>query len=327
MKDQNTNNSTEEVDLGYLFNRIGGFFRGIVKLIFLMVVFFKKYIWITIGLIVVGIILGYFKDKSSEGNQVYENRIIVIPNFESVDYLYETVDELNAKVKYEDSVYLKSILGNQFKNLGTIEIEPIPDIYNFITKSQENIDVFRILFQNQDFTEFIEDVPTSKNYKYHKLVINVVGRESKSIIDTLLKNINNNTHFLGYKKEFQENTKLQLEQNALMLSQADSIIKSAVVFSPEKGGDQAVYISDGRLDMILFRKQELLDMRLKLQKKLNDEVEVIKLVSANYNVLNKSFLSFSNKVKYPILLVFLFSFFFFLRFTYRKLKAVAEKDE
>lgn len=326
MKNQYNNSMTEEVDLGYLFRKIGSFFRKIVKLLFLIIAFFKKYIIITITLVVVGAVIGYFLDKYSEKESVYENRVIVIPNFESVDYLYETVEELNSKVIFRDTVYLKSILADDYESLVQVEIEPIPDIYNFITQSRENIDALRILFQNQDFSEFVEDIPTSKNYKYHKLNFMIQGKNSKAIIDKLFASINKNEHFQEYKQAFQENTKLQLRHNELMLSQADSIIKAATELTPNSGSDQSVYISEGRLDMILFRKQEILDARLKLQKKMKDQVEVVKLVSANYNILHTSFFSFSNKVKLPVLLLFLFSFFFFIRYIYKSLKSIAERD-
>ena len=206
-----------------------------------------------------------------------------------------------------------------------VEIEPLPDIYNFIAQTKENIDVLKILFQNQDFSEFVEDIPTSKNYKYHKLIFTIKGRNSKVIIDKLFAEINKNEHFLAYMNEFQKNTALQLKQNDLMIAQADSIISAGTKIS-NNGSDQSVIISDGRLDMVLFRKQELLDLRLKLQKKMTDQVSIIKQASANYNVLNSGFFSFSNKVKLPILFVLFFSFYFFIRYTYRGLKSIAERD-
>ena len=111
MKDQINNASTEEVDLGYLFRKVGNFFRRIVKLLFLVISFFKKYIVVTSILIVAGAVIGYFLDKNGQDKIEYENRVIVIPNFESVDYLYESVDEWNAKIKSGDSVYLKCYPG------------------------------------------------------------------------------------------------------------------------------------------------------------------------------------------------------------------------
>ena len=324
MKDQFNTTSTEEVDLGYLFKKVGDFFRSMVKRLFLVISFYKKYKIVTIVLIVAGVVLGYFLDDRAKDSYPYENRVIVIPNFESVDYLYETVDEINAKIKYRDSLYFQSFLAEDYKSLKLVEIEPIPDIYNFITESKENIEVLKILFQNQEFSEFIEDLPTSKNYKYHKLNFTIEGKNSKVIIDKILAQINKNEHFLQYKEVYQNSTRTQIKETNLMLAQADSIIKSGSRLAGKSGSNQSVVISDGRLDMILFRKQELLDNQLILTKKLTDQTEVVKLVSANYNVVNKGLLSFSNKVKMPLLFVLLFSFFFFIRFSYRSLKSIAK---
>ena len=69
--------------MGYLFNSIGSIFKSLVKLLFQVLIFIRKYLFLIIGLIVIGVILGYFLDRNSV--KVYENRLIVIPNFESVD--------------------------------------------------------------------------------------------------------------------------------------------------------------------------------------------------------------------------------------------------
>lgn len=60
-------NPSEEVDLGYLFKSIGGFSKKIVKLLFLAITFFKKRLLWIIGIIVIGVILGYFLDQNSNG--------------------------------------------------------------------------------------------------------------------------------------------------------------------------------------------------------------------------------------------------------------------
>src|SRR5690606_10205246 len=211
-------NSSEEVDLGYLFKSIGEFFKKLARLLFLVVAFVRKYILIIIGIIIIGVIFGYFLDRNSVN--VYENRLIVIPNFESIEYLYDKTDELNFKIQSGDSLYLKEIFGDKYKAVKKIEIEPIVDIYNFITKSRENIDVFRILFENQDMKEFVDDMTTSKQYKYQKLKVFIHGKESKDLLEKLLSFLNENEHFKQYQDAYMQNTSKRLSETDKMINQA-----------------------------------------------------------------------------------------------------------
>src|SRR5690606_19978730 len=105
--------------------------------------FFKKYFIVIIVLILIGVGLGYFKDKNAV--ELYDNEILIIPNFESVDYLYDKAKYVNLKIAAGDTLYLKNIFGSNFKKVKGIDLEPIVDIYNFVSKSRQGIDVLRII--------------------------------------------------------------------------------------------------------------------------------------------------------------------------------------
>lgn len=316
--------SSEEVDLGYLFNSIGSIFKSLVKLLFQVLIFIRKYLFLIIGLIVIGVILGYFLDRNSV--KVYENRLIVIPNFESVEYLYDKSEELNFKIQSGDSLYLKAIFGDHYQAIRKIEIEPIVDIYNFTTKSRENIDVFRILFENQDMKEFVEDMTTSKQYKYQKLRVYIKGKDSKLLIEKLLGFFNENEHLNGYQEIYIQNTSQRLSETDKMLDQADSVIKAITSTSSSINPNPPVYASFNNDFYSIFRyKDVLLKDKLELLKKSKDEVAIIKPVSINYNILESGFANLKNIIKIPILLFFLFSLIFFLRFIYLGLKRVAKE--
>ena len=99
--------SSEEVDLGYLFKSIGGFFKKILRTLFLILDFFKKYFIIIIILLIIGFAYGYYKDYNAI--KTYDNEVIVIPNFESVDYLYDKVEAINKKIASGDTIYLQNV--------------------------------------------------------------------------------------------------------------------------------------------------------------------------------------------------------------------------
>ena len=85
-------NSSEEIDLGYLFKKMGNLFKKFIKLIFLVLAFFVKFRVIVVILIIIGVGIGYYLDQNKE--EVYNNEVIVIPNFESVDYLYSKINSI-----------------------------------------------------------------------------------------------------------------------------------------------------------------------------------------------------------------------------------------
>lgn len=316
-----THNQQEEIDLGYLFKKLSDFFKKIVKLLFQVISFFIRFKIIVLVLIIIGVSFGIYKDLNSK--KVYNHELIVIPNFESVDYLYSSLQAVDAKFRENDTIFLKKNFGSHSKEIISIEIEPIPDIYNFVTDSREKVDVFRILFQNQDLGDFVENIVTSKYYKYHKVNITTVGEQGlDGVIDKIFDYINANEHYLKYQEVGKQNTQLQIRQHERMISQIDSILR-ATALQPE--GNYSVYLSEtGQLHNLVETNQKLMENHLKLLKKEVDQDKIIMVVSANYNLPPEGF-RLSNKVKYPLVLVFLFSFLFFIRHSYRKLKEIANQ--
>jgi hypothetical protein len=316
----------DEIDLGLLIKKIKDFFNNCVKLFFRVLLFFKKYATVVVILILIGFGYGFYLDVTK--NKTYTNEVIVIPNVESVDYLYSKINALNAKIKIKDSIYLKTILDTNHRRLREIKIEPIVDIYNFVSKSRDHIDIFRILFQNQDLKEYLDDLATTKYFKYHRVNFSIVGTQaSEKIIEDILREINENEHYQEYLEVGKENTKFQIEQTHAMIKQVDSIIKSTTDFASQNQSNQSVYINDNsQLTGLLNIKRDLLDDLRILEMKSKDEVQIVKAVSSNYNIVGKKGFPIANKIKFPILLVFLFSFVFFLIYLYRKLKAIAEDD-
>tara|TARA_B110000114_G_C15077945_1_gene392696 strand:+ start:19 stop:993 length:975 start_codon:yes stop_codon:yes gene_type:complete len=319
MNSQQQPHQTEEIDLGYFFKQISNFFKGIVKLGFMILTFFKKQIiWIAL-LIIAGAVLGYFMEKNS--SPMYQNKVVLIPNFESADYLYNKVAEINFKIKQKDSAFIKQFTGENWRRLLTIKIEPVPDIYNFITESRERIDVFRIMFENQELSEFVEDVITSRQYKYHKLNFFIGGDDgSDVVIKKIIAFLNDNEHYKKYQEVGQQNTALRINEANKMIKQIDDIL-TAFALIPESGSNNRPLKNENSAmyDIAEYKQVLLLD-KLKLEMKQKDETEIIKMVSAEYNIIDNGFFSFSKKIKYPIYLVLLFSLVFFIPYSLKSLR-------
>jgi uncharacterized membrane protein len=313
-------NTSEEVDLGYLFKKFNDILKSIVRSFFLVLAFFKKFIIVVIALIIIGVAYGFYKDLKEV--KTYNNELIVIPNFQSVDYLYDKVAAINLKINAGDTLYMQKVLDTNFRSLRGIKIEPIADLYNFISESREKIDIFRIIADKQDFTDYIEEFTNSKYYKYHKMSVSIKGDESsEKIIGDLLNFMNTNDHLIAYKQIYQEAKEMEIKEYRNMITQVDSLIKASAT---SKNTPTSVEVVTNNDQHYLFdRKRDLLEDIVKLEMQQLDYSEPIKLVNADYNLTNERFLNFSNKVKYPIYLILLFSGFFFMLYLLRNLKQYA----
>lgn len=316
-------NTSEEIDLGYLFKKSNDFIKKIVRGLFQILDFFKRYFIIVIVLIILGFAYGYYKDATSK--KTYINEALVIPNFESVDYLYDKVEVINNKISRNDTLYLKQILDTNFRKLKNIKIEPIADIYNFVSKSRRNFDVLRLIAEKQDFSEYIEDLSTSKYFKYHRMKIAVSGdRSSEKIVADLFTYLNGNENLEAYQKVFVENNKFEIKEHYNMIAQIDSILKASAKIDDRASNVTINNSSD--LFNLIEKKTELLENIVQLKTQEIDFSAPIKVVSTDYNLEIKRFLSISNKVKYPILFVFLFSMVFLVLYIVKSLKRYAKAD-
>ena len=309
--------------MGYLLEKFNDFSKSLVRSLFLVFDFFKKYLIVVIVLVIVGFGIGLYKDMYEVKS--YNNELIVIPNFGSVDYLYDKVEALNSKIASKDSIYLKKVLDTNFSKLNLIEIEPIVDFYNFISESRQYVDILKIISQNQDFSEYVENMTTSKYYKYHRMNISIKGKSSSDkIIMDLLKYFNDNEHFQEYQKIYKTTKDYEIEENYIMIAQLDSLIKANYTFQNKNSSVSVNTITD-QYNLIDKKKQLVANLRA-LKMEQSDYISPIKSVNVNYNIEPEKIIDISNKIKYPLLLVFLFSLIFFVLYIFKSLKRYSNEE-
>lgn len=314
-------NTSEEIDLGYLFRKISDFFKKVVRTMFLILAFYLKYWIVLLILTLLGVGYGIYQDSFVD--KMYLNEGIVIPNFESVDYLYGKVDHFNDRLNQRDTVFIKQVFGRNYKGIKKIEIEPISDIYNMMTRSREQIDVFRILYQNQELAKFVEDITTSKYFKYHKITFKTKGEnDSKEAISTVLNYWNSNEHYKEYDSVYKNNAVFQVNEYKRMIVQVDSLL--AAVSREARNEGAGVIISENSNPHLLFdRKREMLNELLEAEKRVADYTNPIKLVYMDYDL---EIGSFPNKIKNPVLLIMGFSLIFFFIHLYKWMREIAESE-
>ena len=98
-----TNSQDQEIDLGQIGTGIKSLFNGIINSVFDFIFFLKKKIIVVGVLFVLGVVLGILLDKKHS----YIQKMILIPNFGSNEYLYQKIEQIDTKLREEDDSFFK----------------------------------------------------------------------------------------------------------------------------------------------------------------------------------------------------------------------------
>ena len=222
------NKKEEEVDLGSLFTVIGnGFrnffnfiasiFKGIFHKLILILIFFKlHFVKFTIAVLLGGII-GFFLEKNKEIK--FSSNLIVKPNFESTQLLYENINYYNDLVKQQNTKHLASIFkidSSRAASLRKFEITPLTNSNDIINAYDKFIlDVDTLTVKSYDFDNFKASF-TDYDYLVHNIEVKAtVSDIFKELENTIINSIEKNTFFTKIKNLTKEN-----------LNTKDSILKA-----------------------------------------------------------------------------------------------------
>lgn len=313
-----TNSEDKEIDLSQVTQKIGNVFQSFSDRIFDGILFLKRNIIIISILFVLGGGLGYYMDKSEKS---YNNQIIVIPNFESVDYLYAKVELLNAKIKERDYAFLTKLGIKRPKDISKIEVEPIIDIYRFIDNSDENFQMIKLMAEDGDMQKILEDQVTSKNYKFHTISFLTHGTTNRSeTLEPLMKFFNDSDYYRMVQKEKINDVELKIKSNQETIDQINGILNqfSGNISSQQKSDKLIYYNENTQLNDVIKTKNQLINDQGYLNIERNNYKDIIKESSATINVRNTKSLNGKMKLILPVLFIGLFLCFGMLRSFYRK---------
>lgn len=233
---RNNQPPNDEVDLGQLFNAIGRlferFFRFIGRIftslfgvVILFLLFLQKHFIKLVIVIVVGVILGTILDIKKE--PLYISTMVIEPNFNSVQQLYNNVGFYNELAKAKDSLSLSEVL-----NITTKEAISIKK-FSIESYSDENqkIVLFDRFVRSLDSTtkKAIDMKAYLKNFnsfdaRFHTIsVISSDNTVAKKIQPTIISSISNNSYFNLQKNISDNNIKLQDSLYKKQISEIDSL--------------------------------------------------------------------------------------------------------
>ena len=306
-----TNSQDQEIDLGQIGKGIKNFFNGIVNSIFDFIFFVKKKIIVVVVLFVLGVVLGILLDKKHS----YIQKMILIPNFGSNEYLYNKISLLESKLKEKDIAFFKSIGINNIDEIGKFEIKPINGIYNFINSKENtlNFEFIRLMAEDGNIEKIIKDDVTSKNYYQHELVINTSRAFKKSeLIDPILKYLQDSEHFNKLQTVYKKNVEEKIAFNNLLIKQIDDLVAS---YSQNKPTSNVVISENSGLSEIINKKDEIIKENQYTMLHYIEYDKIIKDQSIVSNQINTS--GANNKMK--LILPFLFVFLYFVGFLFNNL--------
>lgn len=313
------NSDSQEIDLSQISKKIGNFFDGISTKVFKAILFFKRnIIWIGI-LFIIGGVLGYYLDKTTK---VYKHQIVVTPNFGSVDYLYSKIDLLESKIKENDTLFLKNVVGiKDSKKIKEITIEPIADVYKFVEDKTQNFELIKLMAEDGDIKKVLSENLTSKNYPYHLLKF-VTSNETdyEKTVNPILNFLNKSDYYSLIQKEYINNVKIKMAENDSIIGQINGVLNafSSNVNGSQKSDKLVYYNENSQLNDVIKTKDQLVYEQGQHRIALINTDKIVKNNSEVLNIKNTESINGKMKLILPILFISIFVLVGYFKSFYRK---------
>ncbi|MEQ8219561.1 MAG: hypothetical protein RH981_15085 [Arenibacter sp.] len=321
-----SSSSSEEVDLGQLFQLIGnGFkkffrfigtiFKSIFHALILFLLFLQKHFIKFVVAAVVGLALGIYLDMIKK--PVYVSTMVVEPNFNSVQQLYNNVNFYNELAEAEDSTALAEALD--------VSVSEASKLKKFVVESysdeNQKVQLFDKFVRSLDSTtkKAIDMENYLKNFnsmdaRFHTISVTATNNTvAKKIQPSIIKSISRNEYFQLqqsisdqnislqdslYKKQLMEVDSLQRLYKRVMEKEADKPLQGTNISLGENGGQE-------NKELALINQVDKLKQSLVL---LNEErankSSILNVISAfpRKGVEVKGLLK-SNKFKLPVVFI------------------------
>ncbi|WP_395632228.1 hypothetical protein [Flavobacterium sp.] len=313
------NPEDQELDLSQISRKIGHFFEGISNRIFKGILFIKRNIvWVGI-LFVVGAGLGFYLDKNTK---IYDNQIIVSPNFGSTDDMYAKIELINSKIGEGDTIFLKNVVGvKEPKKLRGIEVSPITDVYKFVENKAQNFELIKLMAEDGDIEKVIKESITSKNYPFHLIEFSTVNLTSnEATVKPILDYLNSSDYYKKLQHEFVNNVKVKMVENDSVIGQINGFLNTfnSTVSGSQKSDKLVYYNENSQLDAVIKTKDNLVNEQGSHRIELVSLDKIVKDKSVTLNVKNNKKTNGKMKIILPLLFIFLFVSVNYFKSYYKK---------
>lgn len=324
--------ASDEIDLGQLLELIKKGIKSFGNFFLRIFIYLRRNALKLVGLLVLGLAISFGLNQII--SKKLKTDVIVRPNFESKNYLYDVVDELASNIKSRNENFIQE-MGISATDLEGFKIE-------VTAIEEEEVKTEEVVLNEMKYLEVLQ------NFKDESFVIDILRSElsEKSVIDhkitftykdptggpalveKLMSYINTNTYFNDLKAVYTENAKSRIEKNTLLIDQIDELVDNyskGLLAEKQKSGTGVVYME----------KENTLNVPslLNLKEKLLKEIEVKRLEVAqqtgvlsvlNFGKTQEVSKSFFNQTYFliPTILVVGFILLSFFKYLERKAKEI-----
>jgi hypothetical protein len=283
MSDQPKQTNADEIDMGQLFQYIGNgiksvfaaigrFLMGIVNALLWLVLLIRKNV-ILLGLIfIIAAVGGYFLDQTLPKN--YISKMVVEPNFNSAQQLYNSIEFYNNLAETEDSITLGAALqieATMAAKLKEIKVESFSDENQKLKLFDEFVrELDTLTAQNINIQEYLENF-NSLDARFHQItVISESSSLAKKIQPAIISSIESNDYFKLQKAINDENIVLQDSVYQKQLTEIDNVLDlyQSVMLKEAENPSQGTTISLGEGGETTNREIELIQEREVLKNRL-----------------------------------------------------------
>jgi hypothetical protein len=285
--------------------------------------YLKKNILILIGLVIVGLAIGFGLNRIT--SKKLKTEIIVKPQLESKNYLYDVIGEIQSNISAQDTLFFKNI-GIEEIDFNGLEI----DISRVIEEGNTESDLkYLELLQSFENTDAIADIVRAelqnKSSFNHRITFYYKNLKlGKDFANQVMSYINTNSYFGGLLKIYRSNAINRIDQNQLLLDQIDKIIANYTNNLASKkenpAGSQIILDNQEQVNVArLFELKNLLIRDIESKKiELEENSEPVSIINFGQSqVVKKSFFG-RNIVFIPMLLVTLFFLISWIRYLNKK---------
>lgn len=320
-------NKPDEIDLLFLINKLKEVFESTLLFAYRIVRHILRNWIVLLILVIVGYTAGYFLDKVAKKDRLA--KVVVRTNFGMANYTYQALDLLQEKSLNGDTAFFRD---NKFRS-DTFEIKKIK-IKPFINLSElskgfdpEDRSLESIL-RNVTFEED-SIIPASFKYSYqnHLMEIRLSHVGSKESVERVLSYLNNGSMVKEVAKSGKEILETSLKDYNTIIDQLDVAIEEYQKEGRIPSPSDQIYIveKDFKIADLVYRKEEAIKLITNIKEDLvYADNAIVAINEPEVITLYKSALQ-KNRNLIPVLLLFLYGAFIFLKRTNSYIKKLKEK--
>ncbi|MFD2563546.1 hypothetical protein [Aquimarina rubra] len=279
------NDDNEIIDVKPFFNAIKEGFKGILKTLVAIVLFYKKNIALFAVLLILGAIGGYFLDKKLKITKIFSQEIIIEPKYETNKYIYDFIDGLAKNLNDKAFLEKLQIDSSQVSEIKEITLEPIiqaTDVLDGLHVKYGDQDYFHHIIEEYD-EKTLEDDKYRDFYKYHRLKFdfNSESSDNKEVSKALLSYIASNEYYNKQLSLQLKQTKRNLEKNKETLLYVEEYLDKLNKNQGKQNKEIVVYAEESEIPTIsslLKRKNDLLNAINQQERTLTLDKELFEVV-------------------------------------------------